>query len=276
MRVEMATRPLAGWMEGRRVSVSALREAAHRYSSTLGWPVFPCVEKRPLTCRGLLDASADPATIERWWQRWPDANVAIRTGAASGLVVVDVDGDDGHESLRRLEADHEPLPVTASVKTPRGGHHYYLRHPGATIANSAGALGASIDVRADGGYVIAPPSIGADGRRYEPDEQAPVAPAPEWLLLLLSGPQNGHEHPPAPACEWVAIVRDGLPEGQRNHGLARLVGHLLAKDVHAQLVAELAQLVNGRARPPLPAGEVDRIVESIAGRELRKRTGARG
>jgi hypothetical protein len=203
---------------------------------------------------------------------WPEANVAIRTGQQSGVLVLDIDGDAGAESVRELERRHGTLPATATVVTPRGGQHIYFAHPGGEIRNSAGALGAGLDIRADGGYVLAPPSIGANGRRYEPDERAPLAAMPQWLKERLRRPGSASGMAAAaPASEWVAIVRDGLPAGQRNHGLARLVGHLLAHDVDARLARELAQLVALRCRPPLTADEVNRVVESIAGRELSKR-----
>lgn len=244
---------------------------ALRYAGQ-GRPVFPCepAGKRPLVRRGLHDATTEHAAIERWWARWPEANIGLRTGAVSGLIVLDVDGDEGHESLRELEREHGELPRTASVVTPRGGAHYYLSHPGGNVPNSAGMLGPGLDVRGDGGYVVAPPSLGPQGRRYEPDERAPLAPTPLWLLKRLRRPENARSA--VPPGEWVGIVRDGLPDGQRNHGLARLVGHLLARDVDVRLVAELAQLVNARNQPPLDGREVERIVESIAGRELRRRT----
>lgn len=249
-----------------------LLQAALRYAGR-GLPVFPCERrgKRPRTANGLLDASTDAGQIERWWRANGNANVAVVTGPASGLLVIDVDGDDGAEALRGLEREHGPLPRTTSVVTPRGGAHYYLRYPTGRgeIRNSAGLLGPGLDVRGAGGYVLMPPSQGANGRRYEPDERAPLAEPPGWLLQRLSGPQNGSRR--TPASEWVAIARDGLTEGQRNQGLTRLVGHLLAKDVDARLVLELAQLVNQRCRPPLAPSDVERIVESIAGRELRKR-----
>lgn len=275
--------------------MSGVLEQALRYADR-GYPVLPCCPrgKQPITKRGLRDASLDPGLIAGWFERRPDANVAIRTGAASGLLVLDVDGDDGYESLRALQREHAQLPCTATVVTPRGGQHIYFRHPGGTVANSAGRLGAHLDVRGDGGYILAPPSVGANGRRYEPDERAPLADPPGWLLGLLRGSQaapgrgcwrcygsgvtgTGREcgcagrRPSVPAREWVALVRDGAAAGARNSELARLVGHLLAKDVDAHLVAELAQLVNGRCRPPLEAHEVDRIMGSIAGREVRRR-----
>ena len=249
-------------------------EAALRYAAR-GLLVFPCEShgKRPTTKHGLLDATTDTVQIQHWWGANGNANVAIRTGLESRLIVLDVDGDEGAESLRRLEHECQPLPVTASVVTPSGGSHYYFRRPRLEIRNSAGQLGPGLDVRGDGGYVIAPPSTGSNGRRYEPDERAPMAEMPTWLLERLKAVHATPQR--APASEWVAIVRDGLPEGERNHGLTRITGHLLSRDVDARLVHELVLLVNRQCRPPLGETEVSRIVESIAGRELRKRTGTR-
>jgi len=256
------------------VTTDAMLDAALRYARR-DHAVFPCEPfgKRPLTPHGLLDASSDPTVVKRWWQTWPDANIALPTGRESCLVVLDVDGDEGSESLRVLERTHEPLPQTASVVTPRAGQHFYFRHRGIEIRNSAGLLGRGLDVRADGGYVIAPPSIGRNGRRYEPDERAPLAQLPAWLLTQLSVTREAS--PRTPASEWVAIARHGLHQGERNQGLTRLTGHLLARDVDAHLVRELVLLVNHRCKPPLTEDEVNRIVESIAGRELRKRNGTR-
>lgn len=250
-----------------------LLEAARRYA-VRGWPVFPCRPrlKTPATTHGLNDATTDLGLITAWWDQWPEANIGITTGARSRLVVLDVDGEHGLESLRKLEAAHEPLPRTATVATPRGGMHQYFEHPGATVRNSAGKLGAGLDVRGDGGYVLAPPSAFA-GRRYAPTARAPLAPLPAWLLNRLADRTTARK--PTPASEWVALVRDGLPTGERNHGLARLVGHLLHRDIDAHLAAELAHLVNSRCRPPLPSDEVDRILTSIAGREIRRRRNAR-
>ncbi len=249
--------------------MTSMVDAALRYAGR-GFPVFPCEShgKRPRTRNGLTDATTDPAVIERWWRADGNANVALVTGSASGLVVLDVDGDEGSETLRTLERDHEPLPRTASVVTPNGGGHYYFRHPGGRLPNTVRQLGAGLDTRGDGGYVLAPPSIGGNGRRYEPDERARLAEIPAWLLERLRTPQGARES--SPASEWLQIVR-GVEEGARNQSLARLVGHLLRRYVDVDLVAEMAQLVNGRFRPPLPAAEVDQIVDSIAALEARRR-----
>ena len=121
------------------------------------------------------------------------------------------------------------------------------------------------------GYVLLPPSIGINGRRYEPDERAPIAPMPAWLLERLTDTANGG-HTAAPAAEWVPMVRNGLQAGERNNSITRLVGHMLRRYIDVDLAAELVHLVNQHhCNPPLSDAEVDRIVDSVAGRVLRRR-----
>lgn len=254
--------------------MNALKDAALRYAA-VGWPVFPCESrgKRPRTQHGLLDASTDARTIEDWWRADGNANIGVVTGPRSGLLVLDVDAggdnDDGRETLRDLEQTHGDLPRTASVETPSGGQHYFFRYPTAIeVRNSAGLLGVGLDIRGEGGYVLAPPSQGRNGSRYEPDERAPLADPPAWLLKLLTRPENSVQA--APASEWLAIA-NGVAEGQRNTSLTRLVGHLLRRYVDVDLAAVIAHMVNERFRPPLPMSEVDRIVDSVAGLEARRR-----
>ncbi len=138
--------------------------------ASLGWPVFPCRPgaKEPLTAHGVLDATIDEQTIRSWWAKWPAANVAIATGAKAGLVVLDVDPrHGGDESLAALEAKYGKLPSTVECLTGGGGRHLYFKYPGGTIKNAT-ALGGwpGLDVKGDGGYVIAPPSIHPSGERY--------------------------------------------------------------------------------------------------------------
>jgi putative DNA primase/helicase len=123
--------------------------------------------KHPRTKHGLKDASTDQRLIADWWGQWPDANVGVRTGAASGLLVLDIDvGSGGEESLARLEESPGRLPATVTALTGGGGRHLMFRHPGGEVQNSAGKLGAGLDTRADGGYIVAPPSVHASGRAY--------------------------------------------------------------------------------------------------------------
>ncbi|MGB8396385.1 MAG: bifunctional DNA primase/polymerase, partial [Pseudolabrys sp.] len=133
-----------------------------------GIAVFPCrpQDKRPATTNGLKDASKDLDVIRKWWHAQPQANIAIATGAVSNVFVIDVDGLDAEVELRRLEAKHGNLPATVEVITARG-RHVYFQMPETPVRNSAGKIAPGIDVRGDGGYVLAPPSIHPSGKRYE-------------------------------------------------------------------------------------------------------------
>jgi hypothetical protein len=144
------------------------------------------------TSRGVKNATTDQSKLKRWWSIAPDANVAIRTGVASALVVLDVDGDDGMRSLVKLEEANSPLPLTARVRTPRGGFHFYFQHPGVPIPNLVG-VAPSIDVRGENGYVAAPPSVRDDGEPYVwVDADASIEPMPDWLIDLLLNHTNKH------------------------------------------------------------------------------------
>lgn len=159
-----------------------LIDSALTYAS-LGWPVFPCQGKVPLTKHGFKDATTDPALIATLFAQ--PCNLAIRTG--NGLCVLDVDvrdGKHGDDTLHAWEQQHGILPKTKSVKTWSGGQHYYFKHFGPLKSKTD--LGPGIDFKADGGYVIAPPSV-IEGMAYVLDEDAPLAIIPEWLLDKVMG-----------------------------------------------------------------------------------------
>ncbi|MET4320317.1 putative DNA primase/helicase [Bradyrhizobium sp. RT5a] len=122
--------------------------------------------KHPITSRGLKDATTDRKIIRRWWTANPDANIGIATGKISNLVVIDVDGEDGKKSLLVLVKKHGKLPRTPKVTTGNGVH-YYLRPGNKPVSNSVGRLGKGIDIRGDGGYVVAPGSVHRSGKLYK-------------------------------------------------------------------------------------------------------------
>ena len=172
---------------------AGMLEAALAYAAQ-GIPVFPCgPDKKPLVPHGFKNASNSEQVIRAWWGIWPDAMIGRPTGAASGVVVLDVDqgpGKVGGESLAALVAQHGPLPDTWEALTPSGGRHLYFRYvPERPIPCSTSRVGQHLDVRGDGGYVVVPPSRLPDGRGYEwelsshPDD-VPLAPVPEWLMEL--------------------------------------------------------------------------------------------
>lgn len=120
-----------------------------------------------------------------WVEEFPDANLGIRTGTISGIFVLDVDPDSGGwEGLDQLQKEHGQLPDTYTVKTGSGGLHYYYRMPGFPIKNNVKKLAQGVDIRADGGQVVAPPSRNSKGA-YTIHLDHPVVSAPTWLLETL-------------------------------------------------------------------------------------------
>jgi hypothetical protein len=205
--------------------------AALAYAAA-GWPVLPlhtpardgecscqtagCARagKHPRSRRGLTDATTSSARITAWWRRWPDANIAIRTGR---LVVLDLDGPDGQHALAELEASHEPLPTTRRARTARG-QHIYLDAGDTEITSSAGQLARGFDVRGHGGFIVAPPSRHATGHRYTWTHTGPVAPLPTWLAKLLTA--NRPSTPRAPLPPAVATGTDGRAQRYVDAALA--------------------------------------------------------
>jgi hypothetical protein len=228
--------------------VTRLLDAALAYVRR-GWAVFPCERggKRPLgrlVPHGLKDATADPERVRAWWTEEPEANVAIATGAPSGLFVVDLDGPQGEDSYGVLLVDHQalcfgPRPDGATVRTPGGGWHLYARlEAGHRVPNSAGRIAPGLDVRGDGGYVVAPPSVHPSGGRYvwvEPPGGPLPAPRP-WIVEAAAPPRpDVLERPVGPlrrraeggsrygiaACQRELEMLLEAREGERNHRLNR-------------------------------------------------------
>jgi hypothetical protein len=238
-----------------------------------GWRVFPCsvAGKVPVTEHGHLDATVDVVAIHQWWSE-KDYNIGIACGAASGIFVVDIDG--GEAELGRLEAQHGELPPTVEVITSRG-RHLYFKYPNVSVPNSAGKICTGVDVRGEGGYVVAAGSMHPDGRRYRwsVDSASVIAEAPRWLIDLITAPTSGNGVA-TPAFEWRTLVANGVVEGQRNTTIAKLAGLLLRRFVDPIVTLELLQAWNMvRCSPPLSPEDIERVVDSIAGRELRRRSG---
>lgn len=232
--------------------------AALAYSAR-GWAVFPIRpgSKQPATSHGVNDATTDETTIRGWWRAQPNAGIGIATGSTSGIVVLDVDGATGERSLSALQSRTGTLPATAEVKTARGRHLYFAFPAGQTIRCSVGKLGSGLDVRSDGGYVIAPPSVHPTGAMYEWVHERPLAPFPVPPALLLdeaSGTPPGHPRADEKICE-----------GTRNATLASLAGSMRRRGmnkegIRAALLAENA----AKCDPPLPENEVGQIAASIS------------
>jgi hypothetical protein len=239
------------------------------YYRRLGFSVIPLRhgDKRPLLrWEPYQRRPASDEEIGTWFRRWPDANLGVVTGAVSNLIVLDIDpAHGGEESLTGIERQYGQLPPTPEAVTGGGGRHLYFRHPGGVVRNRA-AMAPGLDLRADGGYVVVPPSLHPSGRHYawreglRPD-QAVLAPPPSWLTMAEPGDSGRAGHP---LRYWRSMVRGGVEQGERNSRIASLTGHLLWHEVDPAIVLELMLCWNAyRCRPPLPEDEVERVVESI-------------
>jgi len=250
------------------VTPNELLTAALRYAE-LGYRVFPCAPgtKVPLTEHGFHDATIDPDQIERWWTQHPSANVAVAT---EGLVIIDIDGDanswPGGNPERMFDLAAGPMAIT-----PRGGSHRVFRQPaGKGWRCTEGRLAPKVDTRADGGYIVAPPSVIEGGKAYrwapgleldDPPDRLPEP--PPWLAQELDGLANG-----TPTSAHVAAgppEANQIPKGQRNATLARLAGAMRRVGMsQAEMAAALLRVNADRCAPPLPPREVERIASSVA------------
>jgi hypothetical protein len=247
--------------------------AAALHYAEMGYPVFPCAPggKSPLTEHGFHDATIDPEQIERWWTQHPSANIGIPT---QGLLVVDIDGIGN----RWLSDDPERLLELAAAPmalTPRGGSHRLFRQPqGKNWRCTEGRLAPKVDTRANGGYIVAVPSVveGYGPYRWEPGLELEDPPdrlpePPPWLAQeldrLVDPLANG-----TPTLAHVAAgppEANAIPEGQRNATLARLGGNMRRVGMsQAEIAAALLQTNKDRCAPPLSPPEVERIAASIA------------
>jgi putative DNA primase/helicase len=225
-----------------------------------------------LVRNGLKDASRDPETVARWFDG-ASFNIGIATGAASGIVALDIDPrHDGDETLAALESKFGPLPPTWRFLTGGGGEHILFRHRGGIVPNSAGKIGPGIDMRGDGGYIVAPPSRHMSGRPYaisvdHDPETVPLADLPAWLIEALH-PAKNPGRPGKPPIDWRGVTGGNAVNGERNITIARLAGMLLGRRIDPHVCLDLLLAFNAsRCDPPLADNEVARTVASIARRE---------
>jgi len=248
------------------IEPSARLTAAIDYARR-GWPVLPlhymtgnrcscgkreCSSpaKHPLTGNGFKDATTSEDTIRVWWTRWPTANIGIRTGSVSGVIVIDVDDRTAMPALAAVGA----IPKTLRVRTGKG-LHIYFGAPTQPIRPRT-ALIPGIDVRGDDSYVVAPPSVHASGRRYAFDRvDATIAAMPDWLsnLITASTRMSGGRS------ESVVFT-----QGQRNTRLTCVGGSMVRQGIVGGPLEAILEATNQEAcEPPLPKDEVRQVARSV-------------
>jgi len=250
-----------------------------------GWKVFPVYEpvggvcscpkgaacdspaKHPRTEHGHNDASDKAAMVTFWAAKYRGTNWGIVTGAASGFIVVDVDAHaGGTDSLKRLLAEYGPLDQKYFVRTGGGGWHLLFKHPGFYVKTTNSkqkaepAFGPGIDIKGDGGYIVAPPSGHVSGGVYAWGESLPdeIPDAPEWLKRKLQENTGG-------AAVTLNEGTDKIPEGGRNNVLTSIAGTNRRRGLDAAEIYALLSVVNERrCEPPLPDGDIRKIAYSVA------------
>lgn len=248
---------------GRMSEYPSMYDAAIEYAKK-GFAVFPLKyrDKVPLTRNGCKDATTDAAQIKAWWQKYPNANIGLATGSVSqNVFVIDLDidedrGIDGYHSLEDWQREHGDFPETWTAITGRGGYHLYYRGNG-KIKNRAGIID-GVDIRGNGGYVVAPPSVHKNGNRYEweysPDEFE-IAKADNNVEYFL----NHDDQKQSTAFTMPNIVA----AGQRNQMLFRFACMMQAKGASDQSVFAATMAENeSSCSPPLTEQEVRIIVSS--------------
>ncbi len=269
-----------------------LQDAAIYYAQH-GWPVFPLAGKVPykfLTpgreSHGHKDATTDQQILQTWWREHPKANIGLPTGEVSGVIVLDMDVPEGHYNIQALQQSYSPLPETRRVRTAHGGLHYYFQYPrdGTRYPGAVGLSGLiGIDVRAEGNYVVLPPSRIEVRKFYQwakPDQE--VAKAPGWLLTLLTQadeqrhlPQQDLGFATSSGQKWFLEALSKARQGNRNttgFWLARMLRNDgLSQQDALRIVLAYANRVPQGERPAYTSQEAYASVQSAYGRRAQER-----
>jgi hypothetical protein len=240
-----------------------IRKEAERLVQ-LGYKVFPCRpgQKIPATTHGYKDATTLADQIDAWFGENESYNLAVAT---DGLIVIDPDTLPDGSANPWLTAERKDMLATGAVTiTPRGGRHYWFRQPGGMdVRNSAGVIADRVDIRANGGYVVVPPSRLPNGAyRYDlhlmkPPDKLPLPPA--WLLDAIRKPKaNSETNGKADTCP------NAIAAGKRNATLASLAGRLRKQGAsQSEIEAFLLARNEEQCQPPLPREEVIKIAASV-------------
>lgn len=232
-------------------------QAALNYISE-GFRVFPVkMDKKPYTKHGSKDATQTKGGVKEYWTRFPDASIAVVT---DGFIALDFDVKNGGlESKAAIINKFGFLPRTRVHKTGGGGEHWIYRNPDGRKVGNTVKLGGydGVDLRADGGYIIVPPSSHISGTKYELLDDAPITSAPDWLMELAKNKKA------APA----AAMPEGepIPKGKRNATLASQGGSMRQRGMpEAAIAAALLEVNRLQCQPPLLEDDVRQVARSVS------------
>ena len=222
-----------------------------------GWSVLPVrpEEKRPFMTNWLqyTKTRAPKPMVESWFNNLSGAGVGVVTGRISNMVVLDVERTCPYP----IEELLKKYPTQMIAKSGGGGYHLFYQYPTnqARVSNRVRIFDGA-DLRADGGFIVLPPTMHPSGNRYEWIKRGPLGAFPMALLELQAQPRIQGEG-------WITEALRGVSEGGRNDTCARLAGYFFKKGMNADIVEALLLDWNERNEPPLPVNEVRATIKSI-------------
>lgn len=203
--------------------------------------------------------------LRLWWKKHPNSNIGIITGDISQVTVIDVDGEKGLKSLKAMGLTLENMPPTPTVRTGGGGYHLYYRYDKGSIKTRVNVL-EKVDIRADGGLVIAPPSLHKSGNRYSwlKGKSLDDIPIADFNFSLLVKP-DGVVIKKSPS--WYNEALKGVGEGERNETATRLAGRCANMGMSKDEIVLYLSAWNQRNTPPMESKELESTIESIYSKE---------
>lgn len=222
-----------------------------------GWSVLPVKpeEKRPYMTNWLqyTRTRANKQTVVNWFNSLVGAGIGVVTGRVSNMVVLDVESDCPYS----IEDILRKYPTQMYSRTGSGGYHLFYQYPTNVprVANRVGIFERA-DLRADGGFIVLPPTIHPSGGRYEWIKRGPLGAFPLALLDMQSQPKVQNDG-------WITEALRGVTEGGRNDACARLAGYFFKKGINIDIVESLLLEWNERNDPPMPVHEVRTTIKSI-------------
>ena len=234
-------------------------------------PVRP--DKRPfIKWEEYQSRQATPEEITQWWGHWPDAMIGIVTGELSGLLVIDCDNEAAYQKIQELLPDNF---ITCIAKTPRGYHVYFFYPKGQRIGNATGII-EGVDIRGEGGYIIAPPSVNGEGKAYawleglSIDETAPASMPDAIFNILNNSIYKGLKNTSHNLSQQVTTSHKFLTKGNRDDDLFHVGNCLIKGGCEVNVARQVLELLADNSNPPFPKKDAEIKIQSALQRASRK------
>jgi hypothetical protein len=245
------------------VEKNSMLQCAHWYLENMKWSVIPVSrDKKPLIKWEEYQKRL-PTTqeIDHWWERTPDANIGIVTGKISNLACIDIDDPEiKHDAISRIENFMKP----PTCMTPRGGRHLYFKYPEGTELRNAVSIIPKVDIRGEGGYVVAPPSINGSGGSYKwlPGKQIDKITMVGFPVSIIDSTTRKRvsEEPD----------KNMFHEGRRDDDLFHIANIMVKGGARIEEIRSVLLNLAKTCSPPYPEGEISIKIESAMKRADRR------